>query len=54
MRWLEISVRVPTELADNIAEILSRYAPHGIAYDYGPIEADEADWERPRRPPPVP
>jgi ribosomal protein L11 methyltransferase len=53
MRWLEISVRVPTELADNIAEILSRYTPNGIAYDYGPMEADDADWERPRRPPPV-
>ncbi|WP_376789881.1 50S ribosomal protein L11 methyltransferase [Thermoflexus sp.] len=53
MRWLEISVRVPTELADNIAEVLSRYAPHGIAYDYGPIETDDTDWERPRLPPPI-
>ncbi|MER3400366.1 MAG: 50S ribosomal protein L11 methyltransferase [Thermoflexus sp.] len=53
MRWLEISVQVPTELADPIAEVLSRYVPHGIAFDYGPPPAVETDWERPPPPPPV-
>ncbi len=50
MEWLEIAVTAPIEAAEAIAEVLSRYAPYGVAFDYGPVPADEADWERPPLP----
>ncbi len=50
IRWLEIAVTAPAEAAEAIAEVLSRYVPHGVAFDYGPVPADEADWERPPLP----
>lgn len=50
IRWLEIAVAAPTEAAEAIAEVLSRYVPHGVAFDYGPISAEEGDWEHPPLP----
>ncbi len=50
MQWLEIAVTAPMEAAEAIAEVLSRYAPHGVAFDYGPVPAEEPDWERPALP----
>lgn len=49
-RWLEISVTAPVEAAEAIAEVLARYTPHGVAFDYGPPPTGEADWERPPLP----
>jgi ribosomal protein L11 methyltransferase len=34
-RWLEASVRVVPEAAEAVAEVLSRYAPEGVAIDAG-------------------
>ncbi len=50
MQWLEIAVEAPVEAAEAIAEVLSRYAPYGVAFDYGPVPTEEADWERPLLP----
>jgi ribosomal protein L11 methyltransferase len=33
MDWLEVSVRVNQEAAEAVAEVLSRYAPQGVAFD---------------------
>lgn len=33
MEWLEISVRVNQEAAEAVAEVLSRYAPQGVAFE---------------------
>jgi ribosomal protein L11 methyltransferase len=33
MEWLEVSVRVNQEAAEAVAEVLSRYAPQGVAFD---------------------
>ena len=33
MEWLEVSVRVNQEAAEAVAEVLSRYAPQGVAID---------------------
>lgn len=33
MEWLEVSVRVNREAAEAVAEVLSRYAPQGVAFD---------------------
>ncbi|MGC9347433.1 MAG: 50S ribosomal protein L11 methyltransferase [Anaerolineae bacterium] len=35
MEWLEVSVRVIPEAAEAVAEVLSRYAPEGVAIDAG-------------------
>jgi len=35
MAWLEVSVRVNGEAAEAVAEVLSRYAPRGVAFDFG-------------------
>lgn len=35
MDWLEVSVCVPPEAAEAVAEVLSRYAPQGVAIDLG-------------------
>lgn len=53
MQWFEIAVTAPLEAAEAIAEVLSRYAPHGVAFDYGPIAPEEADGEHPPAPPPT-
>jgi ribosomal protein L11 methyltransferase len=33
MKWLEISARVDAEAAEAVAEVLSRYAPNGVAIE---------------------
>ena len=35
MSWLEVSVAVPPEAAEAVSEVLSRYAPQGVAIDMG-------------------
>lgn len=35
MEWLEVSVQVVQEAAEAVAEVLSRYAPQGVAIDLG-------------------
>ena len=35
MEWLEVSVQVNPEAAEAVAEVLSRYAPQGVAIDLG-------------------
>ncbi len=35
MEWLEVSVQVNHEAAEAVAEVLSRYAPQGVALDLG-------------------
>ncbi len=35
MEWLEVSVTVETETAEAVAEVLSRYAPRGVAIEAG-------------------
>lgn len=35
MEWLEVSVQVNGEAAEAVAEVLSRYAPQGVAFDFG-------------------
>lgn len=35
MEWLEVSVAVAGEAAEAVAEVLSRYAPQGVAIDLG-------------------
>ncbi len=36
MEWLEVSVTVENEAAEAVAEVLSRYAPRGVAIEAGP------------------
>jgi ribosomal protein L11 methyltransferase len=36
VEWLEVSVTVETETAEAVAEVLSRYAPRGVAIEAGP------------------
>jgi ribosomal protein L11 methyltransferase len=38
MEWIEVSVRVVPEAAEAISELLSRYAPQGVAIDLGEDE----------------
>jgi ribosomal protein L11 methyltransferase len=38
--WLEVSVRVPGEAAEAVSEVLSRYAPGGVAIDLGDENAE--------------
>ena len=35
MSWLEVSIAVPQEAAEAVSEVLSRYAPQGVAVDMG-------------------
>ncbi len=35
MDWLEVSVETDREMAEAVAEVLSRYAPQGVAIDLG-------------------
>lgn len=41
-RWLEVSVPVVPEAAEAVAEVLSRYAPEGVAIDAGTGDQPEA------------
>ncbi len=36
MEWLEVSVTVKNETAEAVAEVLSRYASHGVVIEAGP------------------
>jgi ribosomal protein L11 methyltransferase len=38
MEWIEVSVRVVPEAAEAVSELLSRYAPQGVAIDLGEDE----------------
>jgi ribosomal protein L11 methyltransferase len=55
MEWIEVSVRVIPEAAEAVSELLSRYAPQGVAIDMGAggDEAQEA-WAARDRPPDEP
>ncbi len=35
MKWLEVSIQTNGEAAEAVAEVLSRYAPQGVAFDLG-------------------
>ncbi|HEC34740.1 MAG TPA: 50S ribosomal protein L11 methyltransferase [Chloroflexi bacterium] len=35
MEWLEVSVQVGSEAAEAVAEVLTRFAPHGVAVEAG-------------------
>ena len=35
VEWLEVSIQVNGEAAEAVAEVLSRYAPQGVAFDLG-------------------
>jgi ribosomal protein L11 methyltransferase len=37
MRWLELAVEVHPEAIESVSELLSQYAPGGVAIEY-PIE----------------
>jgi ribosomal protein L11 methyltransferase len=39
-KWLEVSLAVDGELAEAVAEVLSRYAPNGVA-----MQTDVRDWD---------
>lgn len=41
MEWLEVSVRVNQEAAEAVAEVFSRYAPQGVAFD---LDDDGGEW----------
>ena len=38
MSWLEVSLTVDGEMAEAVAEVLSRYAPNGVAIESTVIE----------------
>jgi len=40
MEWLEVSVTVIPEIAESVAEVLSRYAPQGVAIELGEGEPE--------------
>ncbi len=42
MEWLEVSIRVNHEAAEAVAEVLSRYAPEGVALELDPDAANDA------------
>ncbi len=44
MSWVEVSVRVIPEAAEAVSEVLSRYAPEGVAIV---LDADDADSDSP-------
>ncbi len=43
MEWLEVSVRVNREAAEAVAEVLSRHAPQGVAFELSADMGDAAD-----------
>lgn len=62
MEWLEVSISVEAEVAEAVAEVLSRYAEHGVAIEAGPgglragpvvvrayLPADDQLWAQRRR-----
>ncbi len=40
MDWLEVSVQVNAEAAEAVAEVLTRFAPRGVAFEAGPEGLD--------------
>ncbi len=44
MQWLEISLRVAPELAEAVADVLSRYAPGGVACQQNALELTGQEW----------
>lgn len=44
MEWLEISLRVDPEVAEAVADVFSRYAPGGVAYEQNALELTGAEW----------
>ena len=46
VEWIEVSVRVLPEAAEAVSELLSRYAPQGVAIDLGE-GSDDPDAKRP-------
>lgn len=43
MNWLEVSLTVDGELAESVAEVLSRFAPNGVTTEQGVRFLDEED-----------
>ncbi len=43
--WLEVSIAVDGELAEAVAEVLSRYIPSGVVIESTAVTADEDDGE---------
>lgn len=41
MEWLEVGLTVEAEAAEAVAEVLSRYAPQGVAIDLGAVPTAE-------------
>jgi len=41
--WLEVSLTVTPELAEAVADVLARYAPHGVVTEQGVAYRDAAD-----------
>ena len=41
--WLEVSLLVEGELAEAVAEVMSRYAPGGVALESTAVIADDED-----------
>lgn len=50
MDWLEISLSVDGELAESIAEVLSRFAPNGVMMEQGIRHLDDEDVGTPSGP----
>jgi ribosomal protein L11 methyltransferase len=44
MEWLEISLRIDPEVAEAVADVLSRYAPGGVAYQQDALELTGEEW----------
>lgn len=45
MQWLEISLRIDPEAAEAVADVLSRYAPGGVAWQQNALDADPSHWQ---------
>jgi ribosomal protein L11 methyltransferase len=50
MDWLEISLTVDGEMAEAVAEVLSRYAPNGVVTEQGVRYLDDRDLGTPNGP----
>lgn len=50
MDWLEISLTVDGEMAEAVAEVLSRYAPNGVVAEQGVRHRDDRDLGAPDGP----
>jgi ribosomal protein L11 methyltransferase len=44
MEWLEISLRIDPEVAEAVADVLSRYAPGGVAYEQNALDLTGEEW----------